>query len=56
LPETIPEQAVAGYQPYRALAAHLLERLQRSDEACAARGRAIGLCEDPAMRAFLMRR
>ncbi|HKZ09200.1 MAG TPA: DUF6596 domain-containing protein [Rhodanobacteraceae bacterium] len=51
--ETIPEQAVAGYQPYWALAAHLLERLQRSDEARAARERAIGLCEDPAMRAFL---
>jgi RNA polymerase sigma-70 factor (ECF subfamily) len=40
--ETIPEQAVAGYQPYWALAAHLLERLQHSDEARAARERAIG--------------
>lgn len=54
--QTIPERAVAGYQPYWALAAHLLERLQRRDEARAARARAIGLCEDPAMRAFLMRK
>src|SRR5690348_4963346 len=54
--QTIPGQAVAGYQPYWALAAHLLERLQRRDEARTARERAIGLCEDPAMRAFLMRK
>jgi RNA polymerase sigma-70 factor (ECF subfamily) len=47
---------VAGYQPYWALAAHLLTQMQRNDEACAARERAIGLCEDPAMRAFLLRR
>lgn len=50
----IPSDAVASYQPYWALAAHLLERMGRCDEAHAARERAIGLCEDPAMRAFLM--
>jgi RNA polymerase sigma-70 factor (ECF subfamily) len=53
--QQIPAQAVISYQPYWALAAHLLERMQRSEEARAARERAIGLCEDPAMRAFLMR-
>jgi RNA polymerase sigma-70 factor (ECF subfamily) len=52
--EAIPAEAVAGYQPYWALAAHLLRRLGQPAEA--AYERAIGLCEDPAMRAFLMRR
>lgn len=52
----IPSDAVASYQPYWALAAHLLERMGRCDEADAARERAIGLCEDPAMRAFLLQR
>lgn len=53
--QAIPQEAVASYQPYWALAAHLLARLQRDNEARSARGRAIGLCEDEAMRAFLMR-
>jgi RNA polymerase sigma-70 factor (ECF subfamily) len=47
---------VAGYQPYWALLAHLLTRLGRRDEAAPAFERAIGLCEDAAMRAFLIRR
>jgi RNA polymerase sigma-70 factor (ECF subfamily) len=50
----LPE--VAGYQPYWALLAHLLTRLGQRDEAAQAFDRAIGLCEDPAMRAFLIRR
>lgn len=50
----IPAEAVASYQPYWALAAHLLRRLGRPADA--AYERAIGLCEDPAMRAFLLRR
>lgn len=54
--QAIPAGVVAGYQPYWALAAHLLERLGRRDDALAARERAIGLCEDPAMRTFLMRK
>ena len=49
----IPAEAVASYQPYWALSAHLLTRLQRLEEAAAARTRAIGLCEDPAMREYL---
>ena len=51
--ETIPNYAVSSYQPYWAVRAHLLRRMQRRAEACAAYGRAIGLCEDQAMRDFL---
>jgi predicted RNA polymerase sigma factor len=53
--QAIPDDAVTSYQPYWALAAHLLKRLQRPTEAADAYARAIGLCEDPAMRDFLMR-
>ena len=53
--QQIPAEAVASYQPYWALAAHLLTQMQRRDEALVARERAIGLCEDEAMRVFLMR-
>ena len=52
--EAIPPDAIRSYQPYWAVAAHLLERLRRSSDAEAAYGRAIGLCEDPAMREFLI--
>ncbi|MEO6968038.1 MAG: DUF6596 domain-containing protein [Rhodanobacteraceae bacterium] len=53
--QAIPTETVVNYQPYWALAAHLLKRLRLDDEAAAAYERAIGLCEDPAMRIFLMR-
>src|SRR5882757_3269118 len=53
--EAIPAEAVTTYQPYWAVAADLLKRLRRSSEAAAAYDRAIGLCEDPAMREFLRR-
>jgi predicted RNA polymerase sigma factor len=53
--EEVPADAVRSYQPYWALTAHLLKRLGRSDEAAAAYSRAIGLCEDAAMREFLTR-
>jgi len=53
--EVIPTETVKCYQPYWALAAHLLARLQRTDEARTAYGHAIGLCEEPAMREFLTR-
>jgi RNA polymerase sigma-70 factor (ECF subfamily) len=53
--QAMPAETVRDYQPYWALAAHLLERLGREAEAEAARTRAIGLCRDPAMRAFLQR-
>jgi RNA polymerase sigma-70 factor (ECF subfamily) len=52
--QAIPAEAVASYQPYWALAAHLLRRLVQPADA--AYERAIGLCEDPAMRDFLLRR
>ncbi len=48
LPDT-----VRNYQPHWVLQAHLLKRLGRHDEAAAATARAIGLTEDPVVRAFL---
>src|ERR1700722_7409086 len=51
----IPADAVRSYQPYWAATAHILKRLGRSDEAAADSRRAIGLCEDAAMREFLTR-
>lgn len=51
----IPVASVAEYQPYWALAARLLALLNRSSEARAAYGKAIGLCEDRATRDFLVR-
>jgi len=53
--QEITSEAVKDYQPYWALAAHLLKRMERLDEAAAAYSRAIGLCEDPATREFLAR-
>jgi RNA polymerase sigma-70 factor (ECF subfamily) len=52
--QTIPIESVETYQPYWALAAHLLKRMQRSGEARIAYTRAIGLCEDQALREFLI--
>lgn len=52
--QVIAPGAVAGYQPYWALAAHLLACLG-DPGAASAYDRAIGLCEDPAARAFLAR-
>ena len=54
--EAIPAEAVSAYQPYWALAAHLLGKRQRPREAAEAYSRAIGLSEDPAMRDFLARK
>jgi predicted RNA polymerase sigma factor len=53
--QAIPSEAVKDYQPYWALAAHLLARMQRLDEAAETYSRAIGLCEDQATREFLKR-
>jgi RNA polymerase sigma-70 factor (ECF subfamily) len=52
--DDVPADLVAAYQPAWALRAHLLSRLGRPDEARAARVRAAGLSEDPAVRAFLL--
>ncbi len=46
-------EATSSYQPYWALAAHLFTQLGRKQEASDAYQRAIGLCEDEAVRAFL---
>ena len=51
----IPDDAITSYQPYGALAAHLLKRMHRLHEAAAAFSQAIGLCDDAAMREFLAR-
>ncbi len=53
---TIPAERAATYQPYWALTAHLHARLGHGEEARDAYQRAIGLCEDPAVREFLARR
>ena len=52
----IPADSVKIYQPYWAVAADLLKRMERTAEADDAYQRAIGLCEDAAMRDFLVRR
>lgn len=51
-------QGIPGetYQPYWALAAHLLRQMGRQEDASAAYGSAIGLCEDAAVRRFLIGR
>ncbi len=51
--EAIPAEAIQSYQPYWALAAHLLKRMQKTENAAAAYSRAIGLCEEEAVREFL---
>ncbi len=52
--DAVPREAVASYQPYWAVRAHMLQRLSRCGEAADAFDRAIGLTEDPAVRAFLL--
>lgn len=51
--ETIPPEAVASYQPYWALRAHLLRSLGRAAEARQAYARAVDLSEDDAVWEFL---
>lgn len=53
--DSIETEAVSHYQPYWAVRGHLLRRLGKSREAADAYDRAIGLSEDPAVRAFLLR-
>jgi predicted RNA polymerase sigma factor len=52
----IGPDAVAAYQPYWAVRAHLLQRLGTTPEAVDAFDRAIVLAEDPAVRQFLLQR
>jgi predicted RNA polymerase sigma factor len=52
--DAMDQDAVAVYQPYWAVRAHLLQRFGKSHEAADAYDRAIGLAEDPAVREFLL--
>ena len=54
--QTIPAEAVASYQPYWALAAHLLKCMGQMTQSADAYRRAFGLSEDPALREFLTAR
>lgn len=54
--DSLDQEAVAGYQPYWAVRAHLLQRLGKAREAADAYDRAIGLAEDPAVREFLLQK
>jgi RNA polymerase sigma-70 factor (ECF subfamily) len=52
----IDTSEVISYQPYWAVRAHLLQRLGRTPEASRAYDQAIGLAEDPSIRAFLLKK
>jgi RNA polymerase sigma-70 factor (ECF subfamily) len=54
--DEIESESVTSYQPYWAVRAHLLRELGRTREAQEAFDRAIGLSEDDAVRAFLLKR
>jgi RNA polymerase sigma-70 factor (ECF subfamily) len=54
--DALDRAAVAAYQPYWAVRAHLLRYLGRATEATDSYDRAIGLTEDPAIRRFLLDR
>lgn len=54
--DEIEPALVTTYQPYWAIRAHLLQRLERKSEASNAYDRAIGLTEDQAIRQFLLNR
>jgi RNA polymerase sigma-70 factor (ECF subfamily) len=54
--DRIGRDAASTYQPYWAVRAHLLQRINKTSEAADAFDRAIGLAEDPAVRQFLLQR
>jgi RNA polymerase sigma-70 factor (ECF subfamily) len=54
--DAMDQGAVAAYQPYWAVRAHLLQLLGAGAAAQHAYDRAIGLAEDPAVREFLLNR
>jgi RNA polymerase sigma-70 factor (ECF subfamily) len=53
--EEIPTSRVASYQPYWAARGHLLQLLNRKDEARQAFTRAASLTDDPALREYLFK-
>ncbi len=54
--EQIPLSRVANYQPFWAARGHLLQLLNRKDEAQKAFHRAASLTDDPALRGYLFKR
>jgi RNA polymerase sigma-70 factor (ECF subfamily) len=54
--DAIPAESVVRYQPWWVARGYVLGRLGRAAEAAAATERAIGLTENPAVRAFLIER
>jgi RNA polymerase sigma-70 factor (ECF subfamily) len=53
--DAIESRTALNYQPFWAVRAHLLSRLGQTEAAREAYSQAIGLCEDPAVREFLIR-
>jgi RNA polymerase sigma factor (sigma-70 family) len=54
--EEIPAGRIVNYQPYWAARAHLLQLLNRNDEAQKSFTRAASLTDDPALREYLFKR
>jgi RNA polymerase sigma factor (sigma-70 family) len=54
--QQIPTDRTANYQPYWAARGHLLQLLNRKDEAVEAFNRAASLTDDPALREYLFKR
>jgi RNA polymerase sigma-70 factor (ECF subfamily) len=54
--EEIPTSRIGNYQPYWAARAHLLQLLNRRDEAQKTFIRAASLTDDPALREYLIKR
>lgn len=54
--DSLPKKAIENYQPYWTLRFHLLEEMGDGDGAQKAKRRAIGLTEDPSVRAYLLSR
>lgn len=54
--EEIPAGRIVSYQPYWAARGHLLQLLNRKDEALKAFTRAASLTDDPALREYLFKR
>jgi RNA polymerase sigma factor (sigma-70 family) len=54
--EELPGERVLNYQPYWAARGHLLQLLDRKEDAQKAFTRAAGLTDDPALREYLFRR
>ncbi len=54
--ESLPEERLRDHQPYWAARGHLLAKIGLTSEAKVAYERAIGLCDDQAVRAYLWER